>query len=179
MIDFCEAIDILIKNNHVVPSLPLIRALFENIAISNRIVSAIENSLLSNKLVENFDDLITIISFGTRYDGEDMSINILTQIDNLDKKYKGIKKSYNSLCEFVHPNWDGVGGSYSELNENDNTTEILKLITTEHLIFEMFESYFLLCMEIHIFLTKYIISNLKDFAVLCEANIKTNTLERT
>lgn len=30
--------------------------------------------------------------------------NILTMIDKVDKKYKGIRKDYDALCDLVHPN---------------------------------------------------------------------------
>jgi len=116
MIDFCEAANILIDSNHIIPSLPLIRSLFENIAVTYRISAAIDNSLKSNILIQNFDDLIMKLSFGTKYDNVLKAISILTNIEKLDKVYNGIKKYYDDLCEFVHPNWNGVEGSYSQLN---------------------------------------------------------------
>lgn len=171
MLDFCESSYLLINSNHIIPSLTLIRALFENVSVAYRISSAVDNSLNLNKLTEKFDDLITKISLGTRYDSDVSAINIMTNIEKLDKKYNGIKKFYDDLCEFVHPNWDGVEGSYSQLNEENNYTDIFKVITTEHNLYMWFESCFLLCMGIYIDLSKNITNKLPSFSTLCESDI--------
>ncbi len=171
MLDFCESSYLLINSNHIIPSLTLIRALFENVAVTYRISSAIDKSLQSNKLTEDFDDLITKISLGTRYDSDVSAINIMTNIEKLDKKYNGINKFYEDLCEFVHPNWDGVEGSYSELYEKDKCTDIFKIFTTEHSLFYWFESCFLLCMSVYIDNSQNIKANLPSFTVLCESEI--------
>lgn len=171
MIDFCEATDLLIKSNHITPSLTLIRCLFENVAAVYRISSSIDKSLNSNKLTENFDNLITKISLGTRYDSEVSAINIMTNLEKLDKEYDGITKFYDSLCEFVHPNWDGVEGSYSILNEKDRYTDIHKVMTREHPLYNSFENYFLLCMGVYLEFSKRISTNLPSFSLLCEAEI--------
>lgn len=174
MADFCEATDLLIKSNHIIPSLTLIRSLFENIAATHRIYSAIEKSLKSNKLTEDFDDLIMKISFGTRYENDVKAINILTNLEKLDKEYNGIIKIYEDLCEFVHPNWDGVQGSYSKLYEKNGYTDILKVITKEHSLFDLFETCFLLCMVVHIGCAKRILNNLPPFSILCETELSEN-----
>jgi len=171
MNDFCDATDLLISNNHIIPSVSLIRALFENVAITYCISSAIDKSLKANKLIENFDDLITKISFGTRYESQVDAINVLTQIDKLDKEYKGIRKFYDSLCEFVHPNRAGVEGSYSELNEKARHTDIYKVVTTEHPVYKWIESCFLLSMVVYLEFSNRIKSNLPSFAILCETEI--------
>lgn len=171
ILDFCEGTDLLIRNNHIIPSLSLIRSLIENIATTYRAVTSIETSLESNKLNENFDELITKLIFGTRYEGETVAINIMTQIDKLDKEYNGIRKAYDSLSEFVHPNWDGVGGSYSDLNENEGFTTISKVITTEHPIYKLIETGFLLCMGIYLEFSHKITAYLPEFSSLCESEI--------
>jgi len=171
MFDFCEASYLLINSNHIIPSLTLIRTLFENVAVTYRISSAIDKSLKSNKLTEDFDDLITKISLGTRYDSDVSAINIMTNIEKLDKKYNGMLKFYEDLCEFVHPNWDGVEGSYSELFENNRYTDIFKVFTIEHPLFKWFESCFLLCMSVYIDNSQDIKANLPSFTVLCESEI--------
>ncbi|MBS4057498.1 MAG: hypothetical protein KGZ82_09295 [Bacteroidales bacterium] len=171
MNDFCDATDLLIRNNHIIPAVSLIRALFENVAITYCITSAVDNSLKANKLIENFDDLITKISLGTRYESQVDAINVLTQIDKLDKEYKGIRKFYDSLCEFVHPNWDGVEGSYSESNEKARHTDIYKVVTTEHPVYNWIESCFLLSMGVYLEYSNRIKTNLPSFAILCETEI--------
>lgn len=98
----------------------------------------------------------------------------MTNLEKLDKVYDGIFKIYKDLCEFVHPNWDGVQGSYSELYEKNGYTDILKVITKEHSLFGLFETCFLLCMVVHIECAKSILNNLSQFSVLCETELSEN-----
>jgi hypothetical protein len=180
MSDFCEAIDLLIDSNHIIPSLNLIRTLFENVAVTYRISSAIDKSLKSNKLIEDFDDLITKISLGTKYESDVIAIGIMTNLDKLDKEYKGIRKIYEDLCEFVHPNWDGVQGSYSKLNEIGRYTDIFKVITKEHSVFDFFVTCSLIFMDVFIDCSKSILTNLPSFSILCETEIdKKNEILRS
>jgi len=172
MLDFSESVQLLFKQNKIVPAIPLIRSLFENVAITNRIVIAVESSLLNEKLTNDFDDLITKIKFGTRYTDEIVSINILTQIDKLDKQFKGLRKYYDALCEFTHPNWDGVKGSYSELDEINHCTYIQKIITREHSLTGFFQTYFLLIISIFSGSSEWLRNNLQEFTELCESEIK-------
>ena len=174
MADFYEATDLLINSNHIIPSLTLIRTIFENVASTYRISSAIDNSIKSNKLTEDFDDLITKISFGTRYESDVKAINIMTNLDQLDKEFNGIRKIYEDLCEFVHPNSDGVEGSYSELNEQNGYTDIFKVITKEHSVFDFFVTCSLICMDFYIECSKSILSNLPSFTILCETELTEN-----
>lgn len=173
MLDFCEATDLLLKSNNVIPALSTLRVLFENIAISNRISIAVSKSIESNKLQENFDDLISKINLGTRYNDDLPAINILTQIEKLAKKYPDIEKFYEALSEFVHPNWDGVQGSYSELIENQAKTEIRKIITNSHELMNWINSCFELCLSIHLDIYTTLLEQLPEFTKICETDINT------
>jgi hypothetical protein len=174
MLDFSEAVQLLLKQDKVVPAIPLIRSLFENVAITYRVISAVESSLSNNKLTNDFDDLITKIKFGTRYKDEIVSINILTQIDKLDKQFNGLRKYYDALCEFTHPNWDGVEGSYSELDEVKRCTYIQKIITTDHSLIDFFQTCFLLIISIFSGSAEWLRNNLQVFTELCESEINRN-----
>ena len=173
MLDFCEATDLLLDSNHIMPALSTLRVLFENIAVSNRISMAVETSIKSNRLQENFDDLISKITFGTRYNDELPAINILTQIKKLDKLYPNTEKFYFALSEFVHPNWDGVQGSYSELIENMTKTELRKIVTNSHELMKWINACFDLCMGIHLDIYSTLLENLPEFTKICEADINT------
>lgn len=170
MLDFCESAYLLMKNNHIIPSVSIIRAVFENTAITNRVLISIRNSLKSNSLDNDSDELMVKIIYGTRY-VEPEAINILTQLDKLDKKYNGIRKFYDELCEFVHPNWDGVEGSYSNLHEDKQSSDILKVITKEHNVFKFFSACFIACMKIYIDLITEIRNLLPEYSKLCESEI--------
>ncbi len=171
MIDFCESINILLNNNHVVPSLSLIRGLFENISLINIVSQSISNSVKEKKLVENIDEIMTNLTFGTRYDDNNKAINILTQLKKLDRQFNGISNYYDAISEFVHPNWDGVQGSYSIIDEKHRSTRILNVINNNHEIYEGFENCFILCMSIFFDISSEIMNNLPDFAIICEDNI--------
>jgi hypothetical protein len=171
MLDFCESVDLLISNNHIIPSVSIIRGIFENLSITNRVLLSIRKSLEFNKLMDDSDELIMKIIYGTRY-GETEAINILTQLDKLDKEYEGIRLFYDSLCEFVHPNWDGVEGSYSILHEEKGVTDVLKVITKDHEVFKFFKACFIACMKIYIDLINKIRYLLPDYAKLCEIAIQ-------
>jgi len=49
-------------------------------------------------------------------------VNILTMIDKLDKKYKGIRKDYDELCELVHPNPASLYANIKPEKEQENGT---------------------------------------------------------
>jgi len=168
MIDFCESIDLLIRHNNVIPTTLLIRSLFEMLAIIDRVNSGIDDSLNESKLSEKFDELIMKLLLGTRYDTDYNAINILTQLEKINKKQDWVMKFYNDLSEFVHPNSDGVLGSYSELKENEHINLIYKVINNEHRVYEWFEKCYQLCMIFYYDSVQQIYSKLPDFTTLCE-----------
>ena len=173
MIDFCESIDLLVKTNHIIPAVSLIRSTYEVTAIIYRISSNVEKSVLDNKLTDNFDDLIMKLNFGTRYSNNYSAINIMTNIEKTDKAHFEFSRFYNELCEFVHPNWDGVLGSYSELNEIERNTLIFKTVTTQNQVYEWIEASFIICMDIYLMEANKLKSNIKEFAKICESELKT------
>jgi len=175
MIDFCESINILLNNNHVVPSLSLIRGLFENISLINIISQSVNSSLKQKKLVENFDEIMTNLTFGTRYDDNTKAINILTQLKKLDRRFSCVSNYYDAISEFVHPNWDGVQGSYSMLDKKHSSSKIYNVVNMNHEIYAGFENCFILCMSIYFDITTEIKNNLPDFAMLCENEISSIT----
>lgn len=50
------------------------------------------------------------------------SINIQTIIENSDRKYSGLKKIYDDLCETAHPNYDGLCSGYSLVDRKKHKT---------------------------------------------------------
>ncbi len=45
------------------------------------------------------------------------AVNILTCIDRVERNIPGFRKSYDSLSEAAHPNWAGVSGAYSTIDQ--------------------------------------------------------------
>jgi len=54
------------------------------------------------------------------------SYNVLTAIYHLDGEFKGFRGMYNTLCEFTHPNWSGVMGSYSKIDTKEHILHLGK-----------------------------------------------------
>jgi len=52
------------------------------------------------------------------------SINALTLVNHLSKIAPGVRKSYDDLSEFAHPNWSGSFGSYGTINEKEMKLEL-------------------------------------------------------
>lgn len=171
MLDFCESTNLLLETNHVIPALSTLRVIFENVAVSNRVSLAVKNTIKSGQLQKNFDDLISKINFGTRYNDEYQSINILTQIEKLNKEYPVSENFYEALSEFVHPNWDGLQGSYSELVESKNKMELRKIITNTHDLMNWINACFDLCLVLHLEIHNELLKKLPEFATICEADI--------
>jgi hypothetical protein len=67
---------------------------------------------------ESFDEFLMKGLLGSK-DGTTQieSYNVLTAVDHLNKDFDGLRKMYDTLCEFTHPNWSGVMGSYSKLEK--------------------------------------------------------------
>ena len=67
---------------------------------------------------EAFDEFLMKGMLGSK-DGTTKfeSYNVLTAVNYLDKEFSGLRDMYNTLCEFTHPNWSGVMGSYSTIGE--------------------------------------------------------------
>ncbi|MDM8160830.1 DUF5677 domain-containing protein [Labilibaculum sp. K2S] len=171
MIDFSESIVILLESNHIIPAIPLIRAIIENLAITNKVFVSFDKSISNNQLTDDFDEDITKIILGTRYSEEYKSTNILNYIDKLDKEINGIRKYYDSLCEYTHPNWNGVEGAYSISDYNSNVTEITKVINKEHDLTNYFIGCFLLGVTYFSAKTLYMRKHLHSFVTLCEHDL--------
>ena len=64
--------------------------------------------------------------------------NILTLVQKLEIDYPQVKDIYSGMCEFVHPNGDGVCGSYSYLDEANHTVLFGPQFSQESSLFPAF-----------------------------------------
>lgn len=131
MLECSEAALLLMKDDLIIPSSSLIRACWENMAITfdlKKVVEKYSHEDITSKEVDN--TLMRILHANrfeseNRYVGDDTFVlfkeykatNILTLITKIEKAYPQTKDFYTTLCEFVHPNGDAVCGSYSQLDE--------------------------------------------------------------
>lgn len=85
-------------------------------------------------------EYIKTATIGSRNNPDkDLNIpSILTMVDKLDKKYNGVRKDYDQLCELVHPNPASLYASLQILDEKDKvvalTTQPKKLSDEQALI---------------------------------------------
>src|SRR6266404_3288648 len=59
------------------------------------------------------DHLMRLLVDSKKWQDFPQAFQIMTCIVRMDKKVPGVRKSYDSLSEIVHPNWGGVFGLYS------------------------------------------------------------------
>lgn len=103
----------LYESNRLVPAFVITRAVVETTAVVYWLHQKSQEFI--EKQDENtFDEFLMKGMLGskdktTKYE----SYNVLTAVDHLDKEFPGLRDMYNTLCEFTHPNWSGVMGSYS------------------------------------------------------------------
>lgn len=173
ILEHIDAVVCLYDKNLFIPAFALIRSNFESLALLNVVASGIEKSLKEDKLDERFKEELESISLGTREDGDTIkAINVITQLKKMDKKFKGIWAVYSSISEFVHPNYDGVLGGYSEIYYNEKRAGIEPhLSKTDKLTISSFG---FTGEQLNILeqFTNFICHNLSGFTTLCEDNIK-------
>ncbi len=72
------------KNENIVPSIILIRSVFETTAVLVRLSNKIENVLKNNNEIDAFDDFLMKSLFGCRDGSNDIqAYNILTLVDHV------------------------------------------------------------------------------------------------
>jgi hypothetical protein len=99
----------------------LVRAIVESTAVLYSLELQVSNALKALK-----DDALTQFLRDTMVSSRSdpklpKAINVLTLIDKVDKQFNGFRSGYDDLCEYAHPNWCGVLGSFSELNRETIT----------------------------------------------------------
>ena len=105
-------------------------------ALTYELAQIVNSSREDQSIAENLDDSLMCLQFANRFDKGNRYVseehyesfkdykakNILTFVQKVEKAFPQTKDFYSTICEFVHPNGDGVGGSYSKLEEETDTT---------------------------------------------------------
>lgn len=107
----------LYESNRLVPAFIATRALVETTAMVYWLHQK-SCEFLEKSDEDSYDEFLMKGMLGSK-DGttKHESYNVLTAVDRLDKEFKGLRQMYDTLCEFTHPNWSGVMGSYSRIDE--------------------------------------------------------------
>lgn len=95
------------------PAVILCRSGLEVAAISyyfgKMLAASVEKSNISEA-----DELVTKMILGSKEKGWDyQAVNILTALDHTDREFSGMRKLYDSLSEYSHPNWHGSGNLFA------------------------------------------------------------------
>ena len=115
--DYLDAAVELYESNRIAPAYTITRALVETTALMY-LLSVKTTEFVETKNVILFDDFLMKGMFGSKDKKTPVeSFNVLTLIDHLDKMFSGMREMYGGLCEFTHPNYSGLTGSYSSIDE--------------------------------------------------------------
>jgi hypothetical protein len=80
-------------------------------------------SQIENGVQPDLDDSIMRLLVGSKISAlEVAALNVLTFIDRADKKFPKLRRIYDNLSEFAHPNFSGTGGSFSKI---DRATDVV------------------------------------------------------
>jgi hypothetical protein len=132
LLDLVTGTILLAEREHYVPAIVLTRACLETAAALYNLNTKLLNFMESGD-ESSFEESIDKIAVGTRDEKTPIdAVNILTIIDKLDKDFPNMRKIYDQLSEYAHPNWAGALGSYLKIENNklgfkvDSIGEILE-----------------------------------------------------
>lgn len=191
MYDMSYAALTLLKQNRIVPSLCLVRACWENMVAIYELKVLVENCARQQKPQDDLDATLMRILFSNRYEKDNRFVgeehfeqfkeykakNILTLLQRLEKDCPMIKDYYSAICEFVHPNHDGVYASYSYLNEANHTVYFGTQLNQESWLFEASLTILNCSIDLYISFIINIKENIGEFARICENSLKTTDEE--
>lgn len=89
-------------------------------------------------------------------------------VQSVEKHYPAAKGIYETLCEFVHPNGDGVRGGYSKIDEEADITTFGPLFSQESELFPAFALSLSSAVSLYTEFVEIIHDNINPFARLCE-----------
>ena len=174
--DFAISSRLLLKENRLVPAILLVRSIMETNSIFYRI-NELSSNAIKQKNPDELDDEAMIVLCGTRDadEKEYKAKNILGYIDKIQKSYVDYRYIYDSLSEFVHPNHDGCLGTYGQIDETNNITNLGFDLEYNDLFY--FDTVRFLLLNLDLFINEYDKCDemLPDLIKLCEEKLKNNS----
>ena len=163
------------------PALMLVRSAMENAAITIKLTDVVQDVVERKEVVKDDDAQLMRLLFGNNYRKDDPYVEIDDErlkaerigkhIKRAEELYPGFQRYYSYLCEFVHPNSDGVGQSYSLLHIEENTTDFGPMLNSTHELYDAFTITLVLALSIYIEQIVTIGDRLEDFIHLCDIDI--------
>lgn len=185
MYDMSSVAIALLKQNKIIPALCLVRACWENMVATYELSEFVSDCCKKQSLESNSDDTLMRLIFSNRYDKDNRYVgeehfesfkeykakNILTNVQKLEKSFPQAKDFYSVICEFVHPNGDGVCGSYSYLDESNHTIFFGPQFSQESSSFPSFIKTLSCSIALYIEFIVLIKENIVEFSQLCESKM--------
>lgn len=181
MKECAEAAVLLFESDLTHPALMLVRSAMENAAITIKLADIVQAVVERKRVVKDDDDQLMRLLFGNNYSKDDPFIEpddellkaerIGKHVKRAERSYPGFKQYYSYLCEFVHPNSDGVGQSFSMLCIEENTTVFGPMLKSSHELYDAFTITLVLALSIYIEQINYIDDRLDLFIHLCDIDI--------
>ena len=175
-----EAAVLLLESDLTHPSLMLIRGCMENAAITIKLADVV-NGVVDKRDVSDVDDELMRLLFGNNYKKDDPFVDpdqerlkakrIGRHVKRAEELYPGFEKYYSSLCEFVHPNYDGVSHSFSDLKIDEGITIFGPRLNSSYVLYDAFVITLVLSLTIYLDQIDSIDNNLEDFIHLCDLDI--------
>ena len=114
--ELCRAACDLFERGDVVAANICVRAMLETASSIWYLMELLQKEV-NQGLSGSAHAKIVQLLLGQRSDtdsGLPQSKNILSILDHADKKLPGLRKNYDRLSEFAHPNWSGALGTYGD-----------------------------------------------------------------
>lgn len=189
MKECAESAILLLESNYTHPSLMLIRSAMENAAIIVKLADIVADVIERKEIVDADDEDLMRLLFANNYRKDEPIIGeydecykaerIGKHVKRADELYPGFKRYYGYLCEFVHPNYDGVNLSYSLLNIEEGYTDFGPQLNPTFGLYNAFTITLVLALSIYVDQVTSIDDNLDDFIHLCDIDIiKQNSVNR-
>lgn len=181
MKECAEAAIMLLEADLTHPSLMLIRGTMENAAITIKMADIVGGVVERQAVEQSDDDELMRVLFGNNYrkdepfadpdDDRFKAERIGKHVKRAEELYPGFQRYYGYLCEFVHPNSDGVEQSFSHLHIEDGFTDFGPQLNQEHELYNAFTITLVLALTIYLEQIESIESNLQHFLNLCDIDI--------
>ena len=180
-----ESAVILLEQGFTLPALVLIRTMMENTALLYDAYKLVKTTIESDEINENTDFRLMQLLFANQYPKEscepsDLEMRVLrvgVLNSQIDKEFPGWKGFYGNLCEFVHPNSDGVICCYSKLIEKKGIF-FKPQLTEEHCSYNAFLTTLKLALVVYLEKAMYIIETIHTFTEISEDCIKNSDVDK-
>ena len=172
---------LLLESDYTHPALMLIRSAMENAAIIISLADVIDDVIERKNVSAETGKKLMLLLFGNNYRKDDpftgiddklyKAERIGKHVKRAEELYPGFQRYYSYLCEFVHPNYDGVSQSYSVLHIDEDYTTFGPNLKSSHELYDAFTITLVLALSIYLDQIQSIEDNLENFIHLCDIDI--------